>query len=478
MEAFSIKDIPVIPTNLQIAIDKGKNDPLKYLKYGIWAYFLLLLFEGALRKWVLPGLSTPLLIVRDPIAVWLVYTSWKRNLLPSNIYLNGVFIVGVLATITALAFGHGSFPVAVYGARILLFHFPLIFVIGSIFTPEDVKKLGRVTVWITIPMLILIAMQFYSPQSAFVNRGVGGDMKGGGFDGAMGFFRPPATFSFTNGTSLFFGFSAAFIFYFWLTPKSINRLLLIAATVCILASIPLSISRSLLSLILASIVFTLIAVARNPRYLLKMVMACVVVFMLIGVLSEISFFKTPLAAFTNRFTNANKTEGGVSGVVVDRFLGGMLVAIYEADQKPFFGYGIGMGTSVGAQLIAGDSKVYLISEGEWGRLIGEMGIIFGFTVIILRIALTISMAVRSYRKLSSNDFLPWMLCSIGLLAVMQGQWAQPTSLGFIVVMGGLILAALREPKRKMWLIKQVDDESEEELTGIKHNEKSLLIPGN
>jgi hypothetical protein len=302
-------------------------------------------------------------------------------------------------------------------------------------------------------------------------------MKGGGFDGAMGFFRPPATFSFTNGTSLFFGFSSAFIFYFWLTPKSINRLLLIAATICILASIPLSISRSLLSLILANILFTLIAVARNPRYLLKMVMACLVVFMLIGVLSEISFFKTPLAAFTNRFTNANKTEGGVSGVFVDRFLGGMLVAIYEADQKPFFGYGIGMGTSVGAQLIAGDSKVYLISEGEWGRLIGEMGIIFGFTVIILRIALTVSMAVRSYRKLASNDFLPWMLCSIGLLAVMQGQWAQPTSLGFIVVMGGLILAALREPKRKMWLIKKIDNDADEEPVEQKNNGKPLLIPG-
>ncbi len=35
------------------------------LKKGIWLYFFLLLFEGALRKWVLPSLSAPLLIVRD-----------------------------------------------------------------------------------------------------------------------------------------------------------------------------------------------------------------------------------------------------------------------------------------------------------------------------------------------------------------------------------------------------------------------------
>ena len=31
----------------------------------VWAYFWLLLFEGALRKWLVPGLSSALLIVRD-----------------------------------------------------------------------------------------------------------------------------------------------------------------------------------------------------------------------------------------------------------------------------------------------------------------------------------------------------------------------------------------------------------------------------
>ncbi len=38
------------------------------LKKLFWAYFLLLIFEGALRKWILPQFSAPLLLVRDPIA--------------------------------------------------------------------------------------------------------------------------------------------------------------------------------------------------------------------------------------------------------------------------------------------------------------------------------------------------------------------------------------------------------------------------
>ena len=33
----------------------------------IWAYLWLLLFEGAIRKWIAPGLDAPLLVIRDPI---------------------------------------------------------------------------------------------------------------------------------------------------------------------------------------------------------------------------------------------------------------------------------------------------------------------------------------------------------------------------------------------------------------------------
>ena len=43
----------------------------------LWTYFWLLIFEGALRKWVLPGLSNPLLIVRDPVAILAIAAGWQ-----------------------------------------------------------------------------------------------------------------------------------------------------------------------------------------------------------------------------------------------------------------------------------------------------------------------------------------------------------------------------------------------------------------
>ena len=53
-----------------------------FIKKLIWTYFLLLLFEGALRKWFLPGLSQGLLIVRDPIAIWIYFLAFQQNIFP------------------------------------------------------------------------------------------------------------------------------------------------------------------------------------------------------------------------------------------------------------------------------------------------------------------------------------------------------------------------------------------------------------
>jgi hypothetical protein len=414
------------------------------LKQGIWAYFLLLIFEGALRKWILPDLSSALLFIRDPIAMWLIYSAWQKNLLPSSIYLSGMMLLGVIGAFFAVFVGHGNILVAMYGARIFLFHYPLIFVIGRVFTREDVVKMGKATLLIAIPMAILIGIQFRSPQAAWVNRGIGGDLKGAGFGGVGDFFRPPGTFSFTLGTTLFFGFLAPFVFYFWLNPNKINRAVLWAATVAMLASIPFSISRTLLFYIVLTMAFTVLATVRKPKYAGKIAGAIVVGLIVLAVLSQTRAFKTATGAFTDRFNTANTAEGGlVKGVIGDRFFGGLISAFTNSSTQPILGYGLGMGTNVGAQLLTGSNKVFLISELEWGRLIGEMGPILGSLAILLRLGLAFKLALASYRRLVLGDLLPWLLLSFGFIVLAQGGWGQPTSLGFCVMIGGLMIASLQ-----------------------------------
>jgi len=419
----------------------------KDLKTGIWLYFLLLIFEGALRKWILPGLATPLLVIRDPIAIWLVIKCWQRGLFPTSLYAYIIVAIGIFSVFIAIFFGHGNLIVALYGARILVFHYPLIFVIGRIFTREDVIKIGLATLWITIPMAVLICLQFYSPQSAFVNRGVGGDMAGAGYDGAMGYYRPPATFSFTTGTTSYFSYAACFIFYFWFDSKRVNKLLLIAATLGLFAAIPLSISRSLFFQTGLTLVFLVLAVSRKPKYFGKLVVAILGGLVIVITLSQLNMFKTATEAFTSRFTSASGSEGGLKGTFSNRAVGGLIHSIKIAVDQPILGYGIGMGTNVGSMLLSGN-RDFLIAEDEWARESGELGPILGLTVVIIRIVLALKIAIACYKKLAIDDILPWLLLSYGLQTLAEGNWAQPTYLGFYVIIGGLILASLNAPKIK------------------------------
>lgn len=422
---------------------------LPALKKWIWAYFVLIIFEGALRKWILPGLSGPLLLVRDPIAIGLLVVAWNQGVWKPNGYVTGVWIASILAFILTLGVGHGNMIVALYGLRITLFHFPLIFLIGQLFNRTDVLQVGKILLWICIGMTVLVALQFFSPQSAWVNRGIGGDVEGSGFSGAAGYYRVPGTFSFTNGLSMFYAMTAAYILYFWLTAAStpVKKWLLLISTGCLMAAIPLSISRSVMFSVSLSVAFILPIVGNQPRIVGRLLVAGILIVISLLILSNFAFFQTATFAFTERFANAGESEGGVEGTLINRFLGGMVEAVTQ-NKAPFWGLGLGMGTNAGAQLLSG-GRTFLVAEGEWGRLIGEMGFLLGLWVIIIRCALVINLFKKSWQQVRMGNILPWMLMSFGALPVLQGQWAQPTALGFAVVGGGLVMAAMRRPVKKV-----------------------------
>lgn len=420
---------------------------LRQLKACVWLYFFLLIFEGAIRKWILPSMANPLLVIRDPVAIWMIFTALRYNVIRLNNYILITWAISILAFSLALLVGHGNIPVALFGLRITFIHFPVIFVIGALFGKEEVLKMGEILLWLNIGMTLLVAIQFFSPQSAFVNRGIGGDIEGSGFGGTADFYRVPGTFSFTNGLSFFYGLVAAYVFYFWLTRYREKgfKILLLFSTLALLAAVPLSISRTVLFEILLTFLFMLIISGKSVKVIPRIALTILAVGLLFLSLKEVPFFKTATSAFTERFTSANNIEGGMEGVVIDRFLGGMYGAITE-ESFPFWGLGLGMGTNVGAKIITGErgDGVFLVSEGEWGRVIGEMGVILGFTFILVRLSLVVYLIGRCWLAISRGEVLPWMLLSFGMLIILQGQWAQPTTLGFSVIIGGLTLASLKK----------------------------------
>jgi len=235
-------------------------------------------------------------------------------------------------------------------------------------------------------MTVLIAVQFYSPQAAWVNRGVGGE-EGAGFSGALGYYRPPGTFSFTSGVSQFYALQVAFLLYFWLNPKGVRRTLLLAATLALVIALPLSISRSLLFQSAIAVAFAALAAMMRPSLVARGTLVGLVAVLAVLLVSSFGFFQTAVEVIQARFTMANEAEGGLEGVLGDRFLGGLLAAFTGADQWPFWGLGIGMGTNAGAALLSGEAT-FLIAEGEWQRWVGELGILLGFLVIGMRLWVT------------------------------------------------------------------------------------------
>ena len=164
-----------------------------------------------MRKWILPSLATPLLLVRDPIAIWLVIEGWKKGWI-NVFYAKAMMAVATLSFIITLLFGHQNILVALYGWRIYFFHFPMIFIIGKILTRDDILRICRFFLYISIPMTVLVVIQFYSPPAAWVNIGVGGEGTAG-FGAVGNFMLPPGVFSFTAGYVAFQGIVVCILLY-------------------------------------------------------------------------------------------------------------------------------------------------------------------------------------------------------------------------------------------------------------------------
>lgn len=425
---------------IEQVVEPGYNS----IKIAIWVYFLLWIFEGALRKWILPGLATPLLIVRDPVAIYIIGRALYLNVK----FINPYIIFGLIFTLFGLAitltFGHENLFVGIYGARIMLLHFPLIFIIGQVFAKEDVLKMGRFLLLINILMTIIVYFQFISPQTSFINIGVGGEGSAG-FSGAMGYSRPPGTFSFISGLSIFYTAVSVFVFYFWLSKDYCSKILLSISTIALVIALPLTISRGAVVAVAIVGLFAIIASVTSGKMFIKLLFSGIAFYVIILALQNYStIFSLGTEVFMDRVDTVNKvTGGGLKDSIFLRALNEFFGPIVELFDQPLFAGNLGMGTNAGAQMLTG-KIAFLIGETEFSRIGGEQGIIFGGGLILLRIVFAISIAVQSLKLSKEKKLLPFIICGAACIAIFQGQWAQPSILGYAVIMTGLVMASLKK----------------------------------
>lgn len=406
-----------------------------YLKPLLWLYFLLLVLEGALRKWFLPGLAEPLLIVRDPIVLAIYALAFTSGLFPFRPAVLVLFAFAAFSLVFALVAGT-PLVVALYGLRINYVHVPLIFVLAAVFTHADVVKLGRVVLWLTLGITALMLLQYNAGPSSPLNKGIGGD-EGGQLGGALGKVRPPGPFSFITGPMAWFPLATAFVVYGWTHRGTYARPLLIAATAAIVVAVPISISRSLLFSVLIVVVFGLFTVARDVRRLGAILFPVLLAFVFLRFAAN----QELTAAFSARWQTSTVAGGGIGATIVRRFFEDFIVSFHVLFEAPAFGHGIGLGSNIGARYTTG-GITFLLAEGEWPKILLELGPVLGLAFILYRCWLALHVAWQTWLgMIRTGDGLGWMLTGASLLLVLNGQWAPPTILGFAVFGAGLALAA-------------------------------------
>lgn len=430
---------------INISEDKARER----VRQLIWTYFWLLLIEGALRKWVVPRLSNPLLLVRDPVLLGIYFYAIKAHVFPKNAWCVSLWIIGGLSALAIVLSPIFSFlpwsqmlAVVGYGFRTNFMHLPLIFVIASVFDQEDMKRFGWWIIILMIPMSLIMAAQFEASPESFINRtaglGEGEQLTAGG-----GKIRPPGTFSFISGPVFYISVATAFLIYGALSRAIYKNWLLILGGVAIVVGIVVSGSRSCVASVLVVVFAVAVIFFVRPRAVNRFGRTLVIIVIGAVIISRLPIFKEGVEIISNRFIeSAEASETTVTRGMIERVISGFTEGLTHLDKVPFWGFGLGIGTNVGGRILIG-RPAFLLNENEWSRVLGESGPFLGLAFLLWRTLLTFHLARLSFRSLKQDNLLPILLFSAGAVILLNGQLGQPTTLGFAALLNGLCLASTR-----------------------------------
>ena len=415
---------------------------LKAIRILIWIYFFLLIFEGALRKWVLPELSDPLLLVRDPFVLAIYLLALGQGAFPINGVTAAVAVIGAIGLLTGMTVGSQNLLVTCFGFDALFFHLPLIFIIPKALNREHVVQLGRWVLILALPMAVLMAVQFRSSPDAVINCGVSGSI-GQQLRGAMGKIRPPGFFAFITGAAQFLACATAFLIYGFWRKKTYHRLLLFAAGLSIVIAAAVSTSRLTLGGIGTVFVMIGVILLYDRRGISNALGILIPIGLILVIATNLDVFHEGREVFDARFAEAGEKGIGVIGTASNwtaRAFGDFYGGYLAMEKAPFLGAGLGVGTNVGARVLSGQYG-FLLAEGEWARVILELGPLLGAAYLALRVILCVMLFRVAVAAARVGNSLPMLLFGSCALLLLTGQFSQSTTLGFAVLGSGLCLAA-------------------------------------
>lgn len=227
--------------------------------------FVLVLLEGALRKWIVPGAADLVYFAKDVVLVGVYIGFWgfgpgnrKRSTPPD--WLPNWEIKLLLIPIVLLTFNPniGSPLASVLGVRGYLFYLPMVLVMPYIFTDKE-SMIRQVSIYalMAIPVCLLGVVQFNSDSFSVINTYASGTTQWGAstFGGSDGAVRVTGTFSYLSGHVVFVCIFTALTVALVASPKTPFRSVL---AFCVL---PLVVGNIFMSGSRAAVLASLVTVA-------------------------------------------------------------------------------------------------------------------------------------------------------------------------------------------------------------------------
>lgn len=433
---------PVVSTETRSPAREKARKKIVLLTFLI--YFLLI-FEGSLRKWVLPEYSNVLFFIRDPFVLLVYMIALTNGMWPRirGLFLFAVIlsaVVGVLTIAQLMLPGSYATPLlAGYGWRNYFLYIPLAFIIGEQFKRDDIVRLMRYTLMLSLPIAVLVAVQFFSPPSAWINLQ--------SFSGVAGRVRPAGTFASVAGQMLFATSVVAIVLSAYVAGKRdriCNMGLVVLATAAVFVCLAVSVSRGTLvhsALVLLSAIFAGVVMRGGAAKTKAWVLPLAIV--IIGALLYPVLLPEAYDATVMRWSNAHATESSYTDLgIIGRALLGFVIFLSYIPLVPPMGFGMGLGGNASRQI---DVELPIVAEDEWARQIVDIGPVFGIIYIIFRIVFTFYLGTRALQATrNSNQALPVILFGFVGIMLLNGQVTGNGVInGYCWLFVGFLMAAIR-----------------------------------
>ncbi|WP_321881491.1 hypothetical protein [Paraburkholderia bannensis] len=421
------------------------REPLRFDFMLVLTVILVTVFEGAVRKWLAPGLTSPLLLCRDAAAFALVMRAALRGRFAAM-----PFATQCLLAWTFVVAGWGLFQIVVLqgpivlfllGLRFWLLYFWMALAMACTLTTLEIVRVMRLMIALGIVMTPLVMLQHFLPPSSPLNVQPDTD-EDAIFRVTADIVRVSGTFTFTMGFACFIAVvSPLAISSVWSGVRLYRHAwLAVVAFICVAISTLVSGSRASIMFFGALLAVQTLAgfgAAKTGKALMQSIARTVLAVLALAL--TLGLFSDALVATQERFQTAAADED-VMGRIETELLGEPAAR----KEMTFVGHGLGAGTNAGSVLLTGENA-FELAESEPARVLLEMGVV-GFAWLLVKcliFAVGISRSlVRLVRCSETLPLLIWATTAYGMSSWPVSGQVSANAFGYIAL--GLALCSTRE----------------------------------